>query len=206
MRKQEIGPVLRTHIAFDGVSLLAIGAPVVVAEAVKRATDAGAAGPILVFDAQSSQPVELDMRGSMEEVLARVNADHNLVTGGSGVNDAPVRRGPGRPRLGVVSREVTLLPRHWEWLSSQPGGASVALRRLVDHARSLSHGPDRRRAAQESAYRFMVAMLGNQQGFEEATRALFAGDAVAFTSHASWWPADVRAHALRLASTVFHPA
>jgi len=197
--------ILRTHVAFDGDQLIAIGAPVVVAEAVKRATDAGAGGPILVFDAKSSQPVELDLRGSMEETLDRVREVHKLAEVAFTERKRPARRGPGRPRLGVVSREITLLPRHWEWLGEQPGGASVVLRRLVDQARSASRGPDERRAAQESAYRFMVAMLGNHQGFEEATRALFAGDADAFAAHASWWPAEVRAHALRLASAVFRP-
>ncbi len=195
--------ILRTHIAFDGDRLIAIGAPVVVAEAVKRASDAGASGPIMVFDAKSSQIVELDLRGSMEETLDRVRDTHRLADVAFSERERPPQRGPGRPRLGVVSREITLLPRHWKWLSDQPGGASAVLRRLVDQARAASHGPDLLRAAQDSAYRFMVAMLGNQQGFEEATRALFAGDAAAFAAHASWWPADVRAHATHLASAVF---
>jgi hypothetical protein len=199
-------PILRTQVAFDGDRLIAIGAPVVVADAVKRATDAGATGPILVFDAQTSQPVELDLRGSLEEVISRVSETHRIADVAFAERKPAAKRGPGRPRLGVVSREITLLPRHWEWLAEQPGGASVVLRRLVDQARSVSRGPDRRRAAQESAYRFMVAMLGNHQGFEEATRALFAGDADTFASHASWWPADVRSHVTHLAAAVFSPA
>ncbi len=125
------------------------------------------------------------------------------------VDDAiPVasRNGPGRPKLGVIAREVTLLPRHWQWLSAQPGGASVALRRLVDDARRTHAGSDRRRAAQEAAYRFMTALAGDASGFEQATRALFAADAHRFEEHTSGWPEDVREHAQMLAMDVFREA
>ena len=115
-------------------------------------------------------------------------------------------RGPGRPRLGVVAREVTLLPRHWEWLGTQPGGASAALRRLVESARRDGAGKDRVRAAQESAYRFMLAVAGNEPGFEEATRALFAGHAARFGECLAAWPPDVRAHALRVSAAAFGAA
>src|SRR4029079_4156101 len=64
-------------------------------------------------------------------------------------------RGRGRPRLGVVAREGTLLPRHWEWLGTQPGGASVVLRKLVEEARRANGDADRTRAARDAAYRFM---------------------------------------------------
>src|SRR5690606_37999937 len=112
-------------------------------------------------------------------------------------------RGPGRPKLGVVAREVTLLPRHWDWLAAQPGGASVALRRLVDEARRAAVDGDRRRAAQEAAYRFMQAMAGNEAGYEEAARALFAGDIARFEEHSLHWPDDVRDHAALLAADAF---
>lgn len=114
-----------------------------------------------------------------------------------------VPRGPGRPKLGVVAREVTLLPRHWEWLNGQPGGASVALRKLVDEARRANDGKDRVRQAREAAYRFMSVMAGNERGFEEATRALFAGDRERFEEFVASWPADVRDHAKRLAAAAF---
>ena len=78
----------------------------------------------------------------------------------------------------MVAREVTLLPRHWEWLAQQSGGASVALRRLVDQARRGTEDKDRIRRAQEAAYRFMSAMAGNRPNFEDAIRALFAGDSL----------------------------
>ena len=108
-------------------------------------------------------------------------------------------RGRGRPRLGVIAKEVTLLPRHWDWLNVQPGGASVALRKLVDEARKTSGDRDRVRAAQEAAYRFMSAIAGNLPGFEEATRALFAYDRRGFTHLVANWPEDVRDYAVRLA-------
>jgi hypothetical protein len=114
-------------------------------------------------------------------------------------------RGPGRPRLGVVAREVTLLPRHWEWLGEQPGGASAALRRIVDEARRGSHDKDRVRKAQEAAYRFLSAMAGDLPGFEEANRALFAGDAARFEREVAGWPSDVRDHATTLARAAFPP-
>jgi hypothetical protein len=108
-------------------------------------------------------------------------------------------RGRGRPRLGVVAREVTLLPRHWDWLSSQPGGASVALRTLVDEARRTRGDSDRVRSAQEAAYRFLSAIAGNLPGFEEALRALFAYDRRRFADLIAGWPQDVRDHAIKLA-------
>ncbi len=105
----------------------------------------------------------------------------------------------GRPRLGVVAREVTLLPRHWEWLSRQPGGASAALRRLVDEARHTHAARDTQRQATERAYRFMSAIAGGFAGFEEASRALFAHDAEALARHIAHWPSDVQAHLAWLA-------
>jgi uncharacterized protein len=108
-------------------------------------------------------------------------------------------RGRGRPKLGVVAREVTLLPRHWEWLNAQPGGASVALRKLVDDARRTSGDRDRERAARDAAYHFMSAMAGNLAHFEEASRALFADDRRRFVEQIASWPTDIREHAVNLA-------
>ncbi|MFT4195245.1 DUF2239 family protein, partial [Ottowia sp.] len=116
---------------------------------------------------------------------------------------APSRPAPGRPRLGVVAREVTLLPRHWEWLAAQPGGASAALRRLVDQARKSNEKADSRRQASERSYRFMSAIAGHQSCFEEAARALFAADASAFAAHTARWPKDVRTHLSELAKGAF---
>ena len=108
-------------------------------------------------------------------------------------------RGRGRPKLGVVAREVTLLPRHWEWLNAQPGGASVALRKLVEQARRANGDADRQRTARDAAYHFMSAMAGNLPDFEEAARALFADDRRAFVALVAAWPADIRDHVIKLA-------
>ena len=119
---------------------------------------------------------------------------------------APAPRGPGRPKLGVVAREITLLPRHWEWLARQPGGASVALRKLVDEARRANKDKDRVRQAQETAYRFIAAIGENKPHYEEVARALFAGDAGRFETWTTSWPADVRDHARALAASCFEQA
>ena len=94
----------------------------------------------------------------------------------------------------MVAREVTLLPRQWEWLGRQPGGASVALRRLIDEARRVNAGRDAARAAREATYGVMTALAGNLPGFEEAMRALFALERDRFEHHISTWPDDLRAH------------
>ena len=184
-----------SFIAFRGERRIAAGS---LADVVRGAVETAAEpNALLVFDAVTSAPMELDLRGTLEEALARL-APSAAVT-------EDKKRGPGRPRLGVVPREVTLLPRHWDWLNDQPGGASAALRRLVDQARTAGDtAQDKRRRALEHAYRFMHAMLGDQADFEEATRALFAGDAARFTTLSSSWPADLREHARRLAESAFH--
>jgi hypothetical protein len=114
-----------------------------------------------------------------------------------------VARTAGRPKLGVVPREVTLLPRHWEWLATQPGGASVALRKLVESASRANETKDRIRQAQEAAYRFMSTMAGNLPGYEEAVRTLFADKPEQFGLHTEAWPADVRDHARMIALRAF---
>jgi len=118
----------------------------------------------------------------------------------------PPQRSVGRPRLGVVAREVTLLPRHWDWLNRQPGGASVALRRLVDEARHVHRERDALRAAREATYRCMTEMAGNLPGFEEATRALFAGDGTQFNLLIEPWPQDLRDYLLQLSASAWNPS
>ncbi len=195
--------------AFAGHRLLRSGSLVEVARAVKTAADGGSNDPILVFDDATGRVVDLDLRGTEADVVGRLvrTADGDArrrEPGGSEPEVAASRgatqpRGPGRPKLGVVAREVTLLPRHWEWLAAQPSGASAALRRLVDEARRITAPRQERRAAQEAAYRFMSGIGGDLPGYEEATRALFADDRLAFEARLAAWPEDVRAHALHLA-------
>ncbi|WP_018313989.1 DUF2239 family protein [Cupriavidus sp. UYPR2.512] len=199
---------LHNYTTFDGHRRIATGPLQANALALKRALEAGAGGPVLVFDDSTGRSVDLDTSGTEAAALERTAkraAQLESLRQPAGENDdaADVAepRGRGRPKLGVVSREVTLLPRHWEWLAAQPGGASVALRKLVEQARRDSADKDRGRRASERTYHFMVAMAGDLPGFEEATRALFAGDVAGFAQRIEAWPVDVREHAMRLANS-----
>jgi len=181
--------------AFEGQRRLATGPIAEVALAIKGSTRPGAS-PIAIFSDSTGRPIDLDLRGSNAEVLARLSAMSPMITEEAGPSEP---RGRGRPKLGVVAREVTLLPRHWEWLAAQPGGASVALRKLVEEARKANGDRDRHRTARDAAYHFMSAMAGNLLNFEEASRALFADDRRRFTSLIAAWPADIRDHVVKLA-------
>lgn len=167
-------------VAFSGVSRIARGGLVEVAVAAWRALHDAPHTLVLVFARDSGRVTDLDLRGAQDDVRARYEP----------APEAAARR--GRPKLGVASREVTLLPRHWEWLARQPGGASAALRRLVDAARRADAGATDARSRTEAAYRFMSAMAGDRPGFEEASRALFAGDRAGLERSAEPWPADIR--------------
>jgi len=170
----------------------------------RELADTGDVRALLVFDDATAYPVEFDLRGSVDDVRRRLSVvDADEEAPASEEHAAP--RGPGRPRLGVVGREVTLLPRHWEWLSAQPGGASVALRRLVERARRENEATDRVRGAQEAALRFMSAIAGDEAGYEEAARALYAGDEARFAECTATWPTDIRDYAWTLAAPVFKP-
>src|ERR1700691_6298560 len=188
------------YIAFEGDRRIASGDLYEVARAAKQMLDRRDDTFILVFDDASSGPVEIDFRGTVEEVLARL-PDASTPVASDDVPSAP--RGPGRPKLGVVAREITLLPRHWDWLAQQPGGASVAIRKLVEEARRTGEDKNRLRQAREAAYRFMSVMAGNRPHYENAIRALFAGDPARFEQLIAGWPADVRDHASRLAERAF---
>lgn len=171
--------------AFEGAHHLASGSLIEVALAVKRAAEANPHGTLLTFDDTTGAVVDLDLRGSTADIAARLT-------------ETMPPRPRGRPKLGVVAREVTLLPRHWDWLARQPGGASQALRRLVDDARRADGGRTETRAAQATTYAFMAAIAGDLAGFEDATRALFASDHDSFATHTASWPPDIRSHAQAL--------
>src|SRR6202167_3966573 len=147
----------------------------------------------LVFDDATGQAIDIDTRGPPAKVVVRLEPQVAIA------EPELEPRGRGRPRLGVIAKEVTLLPRHWDWLNVQPGGASVALRKLVDEARRVSGCKDQTRQAQEAVFHFMSAMAGDILGFEEAFRALFANDKQRFNSLVAAWPDDVRSHATKLA-------
>lgn len=175
----------KTCMAFAGTTRVARGAPVQVAVEAREWLDAHPDQSILFFDCDTGQQLEFDLRGSPDEIRARLIPPEAA--------PAPEKKpGPGRPKLGVVCQEVCLLPRHWEWLASQPQGASGTLRRLVDDARKANAGKDRARRSQEAAHKFMWAMAGNLPDFEEASRAFYAKDYPAMKAMVQGWPADVR--------------
>jgi hypothetical protein len=168
-----------TYIAFVGSRCIANG-PL---ESVLQACKTQLAEQFLIFHEQTGNQVDFDFRGSIQDVLARVAPK-------------PERTGPGRPRLGVISREVSLLPRHWEWLETQRAGASAALRRLVDEARR--HNPEEAQVslAIQATGRVMTALAGNLPGFEEASRALYARDRTRLAECVKDWPQDVRGYVM----------
>jgi hypothetical protein len=193
-------------IAFDGDRRIASGDLRDVVGAAKDTLEQRKDASILVFDGSTGKPIDIDFRGTIDDVLARLPD----IAGAAAASDDAVPsapRGPGRPKLGVVAREITLLPRHWDWLAQQAGGASVAIRKLVEQARRTGDDGNRIRQAQEAAYRFMSAMAGNAPHYEDAIRALFAGDATGFEKLIAEWPADVRNHTSALAQRAFrqHP-
>ncbi len=173
--------------AFQGTRRFASGTLAEVAAAIRDVAE----GPMLVFDNSTGRVIDIDPRFPIVEVEPAAPSE-----------DA---RGRGRPKLGVVAREVTLLPRHWDWLNSRPGGASVALRRLVEDARRASGDHDRVRQAQEAANRFLTTMGGDRPNFEEATRALFAYDRRRFAELLAGWPEEIRDHAIQLAFADLKP-
>lgn len=174
------------YAAFAGSRRLAFGPLRDVLPVLKQRFDQDASDLPLVFERDTGKQVDFDLRGSLEEVLER---------------EAPLpTRGPGRPKLGVTSREVSLFPRHWEWLEQQPSGISGALRRLVEHAIKTEPGKEQARRVREALGRFLSTMAGNRPHYEEATRALYQGDVASFDELTRRWPKDIREYALERAN------
>ena len=167
-----------TYTSFAGHSLVATGPREEVLRAIKSHLDKGGA-QVLIFEDASGRQVDFDFRGPVDEVLGRV---------------PPHPKGPGRPKLGVVSREISLLPRHWDWLESQPNGASAAIRRLVDNARHNETGIERGRHVRNAIGKFLWAIAGDFPNFEETVRALDAREDSRLDELMAAWPHDVRTH------------
>jgi hypothetical protein len=179
----------RNYTAFAGERQIAAGPLDELLPQLKKWADGEPAELPLIFDNHTGKQVDFDLRGTVAEVLAR----------------AIPPRGPGRPKLGVVPREVSLLPRHWEWLEGQPNGASAAIRRLVDDARNREPDRQRARQARDATSRMLTALAGNLPEYEEATRALYAADWAAFRARIARWPSDIRNFALRMAEPAMNP-
>jgi hypothetical protein len=174
-----------SYAAFAGARRIASGALREILPVLKERFDRDRSELVLVFERESGRQIEFDLRGTLQEVLERE------------VPSAP--RGPGRPKLGVTSREVSLFPRHWDWLEEQPNGASAALRRLVEHAIKNQSGEDRARRTRAALSRFLTSMAGDRPHYEEASRALFAGDTPLFEKLVQRWPKDIRDYAVERA-------
>lgn len=175
-----------THVVFADQQLLRRGPLEEVVEAALDRIEEGGAGRVALFDCSTGHPVDLDLRLPREKILEDLR--RRL--------EAPIapaeKRGRGRPRLGVVSREVSLLPRHWDWLQLQGRSASATLRRLIDEERRRNPGREQRKQVLQAAYSFMADMAGDAPGFEEASRALFAGDLEGFRERIASWPEGIR--------------
>jgi hypothetical protein len=180
----------QTYSAFVGEKLLSSGPFDTMIAAAKAAFDLDAGTLFLIFEDQTGRQVDFDLRGTLEQVKARTFP-------------AAPKAGPGRPKLGVTSREISLLPRHWEWLEQQPNGASAALRRLIDDARRQAPDEQKAQQSREALVRIMSAMAGNQSGYESACRALYAGDRLEFQELIRDWPADIRQYLLGRANEAF---
>jgi uncharacterized protein len=177
-------------VAFAGFRQIAAGDRAQVVNALRKLSTTEEL--VRVFNDATGERIDLDLRPEADQASSPAAAAEAPQTSSA--------RPVGRPKLGVVAREVTLLPRHWEWLGSQPGGASVTLRRLIDESRKAGEGRVSVRTSRENAYRFMSEMAGDFAGFEEASRALFAGDKARFEGLVAPWPDDVRLQLAKLAA------
>ncbi len=195
-------PALAPFTLFVGHTKIASGRLDQLALSAKRAIESASDGAVLIFDNQSGRNIDIDIRGTDKQVLARLQPSApSAVSEPETSNQAGTgneQRGRGRPKLGVVPREVTLLPRHWEWLAMQQGGASVVLRKLVEQAKKAGSESAIIKQAQERTYHFMQAIAGDMPGFEEATRALFKNERQPFENLISSWPIDIKDHAMQL--------
>jgi hypothetical protein len=178
--------------AFVGSKIVSSGEIEQVALASRAHAASPEHGPLIVFDDASGRVIDLDLRGSEADVLARLD-EHPLLDR----SPAP-RRGPGRPKLGVVSREISLLPRHWDWLGRQPRSASATLRTLVEERMQRDAGAPNL----DAVYRVMSTLAGDLPGFEEASRALFGDEPTAFDTEIAGWPEDVRSYLASVGSDV----
>ncbi len=175
-----------TYIAFAGARQVAAGPLHSVLPVLKERFERDRSELVLVFEVETGRQVDFDLRGSLGDVVERASPT--------------ALPGPGRPRLGVTSREVSLLPRHWDWLEQQANGISPAIRRLVEQAIKVQPGRERARRMRAALSGIMTAVAGNRPNYEEACRALFAGDTARFDALIARWPKDIRRFASRQAT------
>ncbi|MCE2564816.1 DUF2239 family protein [Komagataeibacter sp. FNDCF1] len=176
--------------AFVGSKQVAAGTLVDVALALNPVVNA-AQNPVLIFEDATGSVIDVELHGTTTELVSRLSSYGKM-------SDTPPEKRPGRPKMGVIAREITLLPRHWDWLAQQQGGASQTLRRLIDKARQEDGDETVIRLAHERTYRFMSALAGDYPQFEEASRALFARDFEKLGTILALWPEDVKIYVMKL--------
>lgn len=185
-----------SYSVFEGTKLFFQGPLDEVVLKIKKRLGKANHGDILIFSNFTGKVIDFNFHGTEKDIVRRLEV---FVSEG----DLKPSAGPGRPKLGVMSREVSLLPRHWEWLATQSGGASAALRALVTEAIRKESGSVSIKQAQERTYKFMSVMGGDLKGYEEALRALYKKDVEKFISHIDEWPRDIKNHTKDLAEPVF---
>jgi hypothetical protein len=186
--------------AFENLMLIAQGTPSEVRAELKKLRSQREVASVLVFDDETGE--DFDLEGDKQFAPeAAASGDPATLQPATADDPAPKSARPGRPKLGVIPREVTLLPRHWEWLESQPGGASVALRKLVETARKDKAPEDRARRSIEATYRFLSVICGNMSGFEDTARALFRRNWAEFDRLSEAMPRDIGSHLKKLSES-----
>ena len=188
-----------TYTAFDGTTRLFRGTFQEVVLKVKERLGRAENSSVLIFSNNTGKTMDFNFQGNVKDTLKRLEKFVSTQEPG------PIS-GPGRPKLGVISREVSLLPRHWEWLASQPSGASATIRKLIEEAKKRSSTRNSVKQVQERVYRFMSVIVGDMKGYEEALRALYKADRKNFLLHIQDWPTDVRTHVIEMAKPVFEAA
>lgn len=180
---------METYTAFDGIDQVCQGPLFEVVARVKKRLGKTENSAILIFSDVTGKTMDINFQGSEKDVLGRLEM---FVP-----KEQEMAAGPGRPKLGVVSREISLMPRHWEWLATQAGGASATIRSLIEEAKKSSAKVSGKQL-QERAYRFMSVMAGDREGFEEALRALYRLDRKSFLTHIRSWPPDIKNHVMEI--------
>ena len=187
---------MMTYTAFEGFQICAHGSLDSVAISIKQRLKKDPTTQFLIFSNSSGKQMDLDLSGSQKVILERLK-----IYQASHFSPAT---GPGRPKLGVISREVSLLPQHWEWLSNQSGGASATIRRLVDEKiKEPVSAENQIKQAQEVVYRVLSSLAGNLPNYEDVIRFLYRRDKKSFRNAMSDWPKDVVSHTMALSKRVF---
>lgn len=189
-----LGGYMFTYTAFDGSKIISQGTLAHIALSLKQKTREQKTATLLVFSDLTGRQIDIDLSGTDKQVLDRLKV--------YSPQELQANTGAGRPKLGVMPREISLLPNHWEWLLNQDGGSSAVIRNLIDE-KMKSRSKDKVKSAQETTYKFLSAIAGDLPNFEEAIRFLYRKDKKKFSELISSWPKDIIKYSMMLASDVF---